>query len=97
MADTNPTNARLAAVSGPLALIAFFICGFAFQGWAWAWIFFLVPGVFHAWAWSGNGRDRSAQGQGRVRDRDRPRDSSDALPSAHEGTEDPPPPQRYQG
>lgn len=31
------------AITGPSALLAFFICGFLFHGWAWAWIFFLLP------------------------------------------------------
>ena len=75
-------------MSGPLALIAFFICGFAFQGWAWAWIFFLVPGVFYAWSGQERGGSRRLQ--------DGHRDASDALPPGHEGKENPPP-QRYEG
>lgn len=41
---------RLVAASGGLALIAFFVCGFALHGWAWSWIFFLVPGVLRTLA-----------------------------------------------
>lgn len=47
---------RLAAGSSGLALIVFFVCGFAFGGWAWAWIVFLVPGVFAAMAGAGKSR-----------------------------------------
>ena len=47
---------RLAAASGPISLILFFVCGFALGGWAWSWVFFLLPGVFYAWN-RGDGRD----------------------------------------
>ncbi len=53
-----PVSKRLAAVSGPLSLILFFVCGFAFNGWAWAWIVFLLPGVVFAWARAGHDHDR---------------------------------------
>lgn len=43
-ADAGP-DARFFVISGGLALIAFFICGFALGGWAWAWLFFLLPGI----------------------------------------------------
>lgn len=40
---------RLAAASGPLALIAFFVIGFGTGMWYVAWIVFLVPAAVHAW------------------------------------------------
>lgn len=36
---------RASAVAGSLALVVFFVCGFALDGWAWAWIVFLLPGA----------------------------------------------------
>lgn len=36
---------RLMAVSGSLALVAFFVLGFAFHAWAWAWVVFVLPGI----------------------------------------------------
>ncbi|MEO7068865.1 MAG: hypothetical protein ABI131_00065 [Nostocoides sp.] len=50
------TGDRLAAASGPLALVLFFVCGFL-GGWAWSWIFFLLPGVLYAWNRGGHARD----------------------------------------
>ncbi len=41
--------ARVMAVSGGVALLLFFVCGFVFGGWAWAWLFFLVPGLLRTW------------------------------------------------
>lgn len=55
--DRPPATARLTAMSGTLALIAFLLCGFVLRGWAWAWVFFLVPGLVHTW----NGAGRSRQ------------------------------------
>lgn len=40
---------RLAAASGPLALIAFFLIGFGTGMWYIAWVVFLVPAALHAW------------------------------------------------
>jgi hypothetical protein len=40
---------RLAAASGPLALIAFFLIGFGTGMWYVAWVVFLVPAALHAW------------------------------------------------
>lgn len=37
---------RLAELTSGLGLVFFFVCGFAFGGWAWAWIVFLLPGAF---------------------------------------------------
>lgn len=37
----------IAAMSGGLATIAFFIIGFALHGWAWGWIVFLIPPMIH--------------------------------------------------
>jgi hypothetical protein len=44
---------RLMAIAGPHSRILFFVCGFAFGGWAWSWLFFLLPGLLGAW---GGGR-----------------------------------------
>lgn len=38
--------ARLAKITSAFSLIIFFVCGFAFDGWAWSWIAFLIPGAF---------------------------------------------------
>ncbi|MCA1783734.1 MAG: hypothetical protein ABR500_08470 [Dermatophilaceae bacterium] len=47
---TQPTTLdRLAAASGPLSLIAFFVIGFSTGMWYVAWIVFLVPAAVHAW------------------------------------------------
>lgn len=43
---------RWVSIAGPLATILFFVCGFAFDGWAWSWLFFLVPGVLGIWMYS---------------------------------------------
>ena len=38
------SRAKIMAITPLLATIAFFVCGFAFRGWAWAWVFWLsVP------------------------------------------------------
>lgn len=48
--ESAPTTLdRLEAISKPLAVVIFLVCGFALRGWAWAWIVFLVPGILHAW------------------------------------------------
>jgi hypothetical protein len=39
---------RLMTIAGPISLILFFVCGFAFGGWAWSWLFFLLPGLIAA-------------------------------------------------
>lgn len=45
-----PTTAeKLLAISGSLALITFFVLGFAFDAWAVAWVVFLVPGLLRRW------------------------------------------------
>ncbi len=38
----NPAAAGLMAGVPILATILFFVCGFAFDGWAWSWVFFLL-------------------------------------------------------
>lgn len=43
------TMDRLIAVSGPLALITFFLIGFGLGAWYVAWLVFLVPGALRAW------------------------------------------------
>lgn len=43
------TARKLLAVSGTLALITFFVLGFAFHAWEIAWVVFLVPGLLHRW------------------------------------------------
>lgn len=43
------TMDRLVAVSGPLALITFFLIGFGLGAWYVAWLVFLVPGALRAW------------------------------------------------
>lgn len=48
---------RLAAGSGSLSLVVFFVLGFAFNAWAWCWIVFLLPGVFAGW-WGYDKRER---------------------------------------
>lgn len=35
------SRAKIMAITPLLATIAFFVCGFAFDGWAWSWIFWL--------------------------------------------------------
>jgi len=41
--------AGLMAISSTLALIAFMIIGFVFDGWAWGWVVFLMPGLLKSW------------------------------------------------
>ena len=43
------TAQKLLAVSGTLALITFFVLGFAFHAWEIAWVVFLVPGLLRRW------------------------------------------------
>lgn len=43
------TAHKLLAVSGTLALITFFVLGFAFHAWEIAWVAFLVPGLLRRW------------------------------------------------
>lgn len=40
----------LTAASGMIAMLLFFICGFAFDGWGWSWLFFFLPGLVAAFA-----------------------------------------------
>lgn len=47
---------RLMAGSSGIALVAFFILGFGFNGWAWAWLVFLVPGIIASMANAGERR-----------------------------------------
>ena len=83
MARSDPTSTKLLASSGTIALILFFVLGFAFGAWAWAWVVFLIPGLVAIWFGDGGRRGGSKSAQG--------------LPPGHEGDEAPPSPQRYQG
>lgn len=47
--DKSLLGQRLLAISGTLALIIFFVLGFAFGAWGIAWIVFLIPGMVRAW------------------------------------------------
>lgn len=40
----------LTAASGMIAMLLFFICGLAFDGWGWSWLFFFLPGLVAAFA-----------------------------------------------